>query len=272
MFAIYLGKLRDIVWAAKAGLRVRRMIARRPRERGFVQSIYGPYLRDRPGDRTFELCVTGYGSLISNVIEQRSSPFIFVDIGANCGVFSLLAARHPLCTSVIAIEPVPATFEALSANIDFNTANNVRAVRALVSQRSGEILRLSYNPRHSGMSKIARGTDENTVAAPVLDASGLSDLVGKPDRPALVKIDVEGSEADALDALKSTSFFPAVTDIVVEISERTGGIEHVRDLKKILQEFGFEEVGREGADEHYDAHYSRLDRFRAAPENSENQK
>lgn len=269
MFAIYLGKLRDIVRAAKTGLRVRRTIARRPRERGFVQSVYGPYLRDTPGDRTFELCVTGYGSLISNVIEQRSSPFIFIDIGANCGIFSLLAARHPLCASVIAIEPVPATFEALAANINFNRATTARAVRALVSHRSGEILRLSYNPRHSGMSAIADGPNEDTVAAPVLDASGLSDLVGNPDRPVLVKIDVEGSEADALDVLNSTSFFPAVIDIVVEISERTGGIEHVRDIKKYLQELGFEEIRREGADEHYDAHYSRPERFRAAPKISE---
>jgi FkbM family methyltransferase len=225
---------------------------------GFVQSVYGPYLQDTPGDRTFELCTTGYGSFISDAISNHDREFLFLDIGANCGVFSLLAATHPLCRMVIAVEPVPQTFESLKANIAFNRADKIRGVRAAISDEGGREVRLTYNPRHSGMSSVTRKSSGNTIAAPVLDADGLAALVGGSSCSIFAKIDVEGSEAGVLAVLSRCSFFGAITDIVIEISERNCGKAGVRGVIERMEREGFAELDRNGAPEHYDAHYRRL--------------
>ncbi len=242
---------------AKSIRRLRRVIARRPHKDGFVQSVDGPFLRDTPGDRTFQFCVTGYGRFIPDVIKSQVAPFVFVDIGANCGMFSLLAACHAACLAVTAIEPVPDTFEALEANVAFNCAANIRTVRAVVSARPGKTLALSFNPHHSGLSAIAPEGGAGTVMAPVLDAAALSLMVGRPGCAAVVKIDVEGSEADVIGVLRASSFFPDVTAIVIEMSARNGGVDHVRQTHQLLEAEGFKEAARDGPDNHYDALYVR---------------
>jgi hypothetical protein len=75
-----------------------------------VRSTYGPLLYNTPGDRTFELCVNGYGPFVAKVIEGWEDEFLFLDIGANLGLFSLLAARNPHCRQAIAFEPLPEIF------------------------------------------------------------------------------------------------------------------------------------------------------------------
>jgi hypothetical protein len=74
-----------------------------------------------------------------------------------------------------------------------------------------------------------------------------------------VKIDVEGSEPRVLAVLRLCSFFPAITDIVIEISERTSGKDGVRATILALKQMGFGEIGRDGPPEHYDAHYRRAE-------------
>ncbi len=53
----------------------------------------------------------------------------FVDVGANIGYFSLLAARRMGGSGrVVAVEASPETFARLRANLDRNAAGNVRAL------------------------------------------------------------------------------------------------------------------------------------------------
>src|SRR6202521_3168168 len=120
----------------------------------FVRSAYGPYLSITPGDRTFELCVTGYGPFVSNAIASQDRPFVFLDIGANLGLFSLLAARNRHCTRVVAFEPLPEIFRNLEANIRRNKADKIEAIQGAVSATRDDFVYLSFDARHSGMSKI----------------------------------------------------------------------------------------------------------------------
>src|SRR5689334_12221452 len=59
---------------------------------------------------------------------------VVVDIGANIGMFTLLAASKTRAP-VIAVEPSPPQFAALEANVAANGFTNVRAVQAAVSDR-----------------------------------------------------------------------------------------------------------------------------------------
>jgi FkbM family methyltransferase len=223
----------------------------------FVRSVYGVHLFNTPRDRTFELCVSGYGRFISDAIASRTEDFVFLDIGANLGLFSLLAARNPSCRAVIAIEPVPEIFRNLRANIMRNRAPNIRAVQGAVTSSPEPFVHLAFSPKHSGRTKIvAPGT--GTVAARAVSAAELDSLLPKSPMPILVKIDVEGSEADVMLTVKMTAFFPSIDEIIIEISERNLGTAGRERLLQILAEAGFVEFSRDGPPEHYDARYRRV--------------
>ena len=108
------------------------------------------------------------------------------------------------------------------------------------------------------MSSVTGKSSGNTITAPVFDADGLVALVGRPSGSIFAKIDVEGSEAGVLAVLSRCSFFGAITDIVIEISERNCGKSGVRGVIERMEREGFAELDRDGAPEHYDAHYRRV--------------
>lgn len=113
----------------------------------------------------------------------------FVDIGANVGIYSLLAARAG--ARVVAVEPQPAVFARLAFNVRANGFESVAAEQAAVADRAGtfEITIDERNLGHSG-GATAGGraiTVPCTTLLALLDAHGI-------ERPDLLKIDVEGAE------------------------------------------------------------------------------
>ena len=227
------------------------------RKSTFKKSFDGPYLLDTPGDRTFEFCMKGYGPFIADTIAAYEQPFLFLDIGANLGLFSLLAARHPLCLKVLAFEPLPAIFNNLTSNVQYNRAAKVSAHCYAIDDSDSDV-ELRFNPEHSGMSKLVASGMAGAVRAKPLGAERLTELVGKSPTAILAKIDVEGSELSVMSILRQTKFYPRLDAIIIEISERNLAPKVKSDLLDLLAEDGFVETSRNGPSEHYDAFYRRL--------------
>jgi FkbM family methyltransferase len=223
----------------------------------FVRSRYGPYLLNTPGDRTFELCVQGYGPFVADCIVTQNRPFVFLDIGASLGVFSLLAARNPHCERVIAVEPLPDTFARLQANIRRNGATAIEPILGAVTETTDPTVYLSFDARHSGRSRIV-DLQHGSVRAPVISAEALDGLFPAPPRCVVAKIDVEGSEVDVLSTLRRTRFYNAITEVIIEVSELHLGSAKRSLLLTLLAQDGFEELSRAGAPDHYDARYRRV--------------
>ena len=123
----------------------------------------------------------------------------FLDVGANIGYYSLLASRLVGPGGfVVAVEASPATFRALQDNLAMNGVANVRALNLAASDRAGR-LNFYRGPEHfSGLATVvkARGLEfEAEVSAEPLN-SILS--TGEMRRLRLVKIDVEGAEAQVV--------------------------------------------------------------------------
>jgi FkbM family methyltransferase len=204
------------------------------------------------GDVTFELSVSGrYGRLIPDALAAIDRPFVFLDIGANAGIFSLVADALPLCRSIFAFEPVPATFARLVGNIWKNKARKIIPVCAAVSDTDEPVVRLSYDPRHTGTARIK---PNGQVVAPVVGTRALDALVAGSE-PVAIKIDVEGAEACVLRAVCAATLRSRICDLVVEVSPRMVGAEAIAELLTMLDREGFDEIGRSGKDDHYDAHY-----------------
>jgi len=154
-----------------------------------------------------------------------------VDVGANTGLFSLLAGSlYPGCT-VHAFEPFPPAADWLQANLRTNRLKNVHLRRAALSDYTGT-LPLFYNNAlrlTQGASLQARQDRVNQVEVPVsrlddyLAAEGVETLD-------LLKIDVEGYEPQVLAGVETT-----VRRCQPEIICEAIRFEHYPQLRAFIQ-------------------------------------
>jgi FkbM family methyltransferase len=131
---------------------------------------------------------------------------VFVDIGANVGFFSLLAARVVGDAGrVYAIEPVPENVEAIRANVRRNHFANVSVIEEAASDTVGTTtLTLTRHPGGAAIASADAPPDaigELTVPTTTIDAL-VSD--GRIAPPSVLKIDVEGAEEAVLAGLADT--------------------------------------------------------------------
>lgn len=216
-----------------------------------ITSRYGVRMRANPADRTFQYCrYATYGHVLSDFLAAQNSPFSFVDIGANQGLYSLLAAQNSLCTSAIAFEPVSATFALLRDNIALNgLRSKIQPVHAAVSLRSG-IATITADARHSGTASLRAdgpvGADGEDIR--ILGIAGVDALLGG-DAPLIVKIDVEGHEETVVEALVISTHLPRIAAIFYEIDARWTS---AAAIEATLRAAGFTRFVRFGFGRHYD--------------------
>lgn len=140
--------------------------------------------------------------VVTGFIYNRLSPGdTFIDIGANIGYVSLLAAAKVGPTGkVIAIEASEATFKALSENIERNHATNIRAVHGAVSDVTGELTLHAGPEGNGGMSSLVwdfGGISEKVMGAPLTRWMDIRQICTAK----MIKIDVEGAEISVLRSL-----------------------------------------------------------------------
>ena len=153
---------------------------------------------------TYEPGATG---AVLNVLRAGD---VFVDIGANSGYFTVLAAlRVGMRGRVFAFEPNPAVRRQLERHVELNQIADRVAVSSLAlgGQDQDEVrLFVSCWPENDGLASLtpaaetlARGGLRADVSIPVsvrrFDTWAQS---ARPPRIDLMKIDVEGAEAQVL--------------------------------------------------------------------------
>jgi FkbM family methyltransferase len=121
---------------------------------------------------------------------------VFMDIGANVGQYSLMAAST-ICRrdSIHAFEPDPITFALLRSNIAANNCLQIRANAMALSDRPGRATLYLSDVRHAGANSLRPTVYSDGAETPVpvdtLDRYAASQSI---DRLDLLKLDVEGAE------------------------------------------------------------------------------
>ena len=246
--------------------RVRRRIAQLTRDAyratatrtdGFAFSAYGVWLAQRPGDATYDFALTGaYGDGVARWLRKRATPFAFVDVGANIGLYSAVAANNVQSRRIDAFEPDPDTIPFLRQTIEKATAPSQCHVHPVALSDSSGIATLQRVSGHSGASTLRAGfTGANASEVTVEDHRYLDSHVAiQADLPILVKIDVEGSEHAVLTELVEWQAWPQVDEICAELDSNYCNVGDVIDL---LAEHGFEVAERWGTDTHGDTIFRR---------------
>jgi FkbM family methyltransferase len=186
---------------------------------------------------------------------------VCVDVGAHVGFHALVASGivgpegH-----VYALEPTAATFRQLCANLELNAISNVTALAVAAGESEGTGVMVDAEVDNTGTSAIRRvapgeagRTEADSVAvrplASLIDPSHVSRL-------RLVKIDVEGYEAEVLRGLGPLLEAGARPSLIVELHSQ--GVEGAADeLGRMSKSYGLVayEIVR----------HSRRDRFAPPP-------
>jgi FkbM family methyltransferase len=177
-------------------------------------------------------------------IERRlSHGDVFVDVGANVGYFTLLAAKCVGTTGkVVAIEPQPEIFQHLSAHVTANALQNVRLVNeaAVGPDEAGTVtLYWGGDANIGSTSMLSHGEQSrSTTAAARPLASILTD--DECRRARIIKIDVEGVEAKAVRGLcLESGRFRDDLELAVEVSDAPNDQSQRMHFLRYMEDLGF---------------------------------
>lgn len=169
-----------------------------------------------------------------------------LDVGAHMGYFSLVAAsRVGSAGKVLAIEPAPEAFALLQHNAHCNAA--ITCLQVLLDRQDGERIFYRFPPRYeefnttdptqyAGEAWLQRNPPQSSSCTA---RSGDSLLQELQLVPRLVKLDVEGHEADVLLGLQQTieQHHPAV--VLEFAAPGTGAAQRHQQADAWLQQRGY---------------------------------
>lgn len=156
-------------------------------------------------------------------LETMQPGETFVDIGANVGCYSLIAASREL--QVIAFEPAPFNFRRLKENVALNGfQNQIKCHHDVIGDHIGTCS-MQWSSTESGAAshQQIQGND-----LPVTSLDCISNFT--PDH---IKIDVDGAELKVVQG--GMKIWPEVKSVQVEIDDSLPGWEQIL---KILTEAG----------------------------------
>lgn len=167
--------------------------------------------------------------LIHNLREND----LFIDVGANLGHYSMLAAG--ICKAqVMSFEPIIETFQKLEANVKLNKLEHlVQLFNIGVGDKKGS---LQFTRSFDVMNRVAFGNELNLASVKV---ETLNDLL-EFSNPAFLKIDVEGYEYFVLKGAEKILKNQSLKYIIIELnnsSEKFGNSDD--SIHQLLLGFDF---------------------------------
>lgn len=186
--------------------------------------------------------------------DHLSSGETFIDIGANIGYLSAVAASIVGSTGVVhSFEPVPEYFDQLSDLAILASAKgfNIVANQYAVGEKEGTI-QIQVGKSNIGWSTIVPGLMPNshlkcTIKVPIIR---LDDYIAskKVENISLIKIDVEGAEQLVLRGL-SSFFLEHKPIILCEVCVSANELldSNVRELFSLMKSFGYKAYNLRGS-------------------------
>lgn len=159
---------------------------------------------------------------------------LFFDIGANVGVYTILASKVKHANTVC-IEPLPVTYEKLRDNIQINRLNNVTSLNIGLSYEKSKLHFTTDKDTMNGVALTSDANNQEEVDVDTLDNIGK--LYGVPR---VIKIDVEGFEANVLKGAHKVLQDEKLEVIIIELNG--SGIKYGFSDDKIhndLKKLGF---------------------------------
>jgi len=164
--------------------------------------------------------IIGSSLLLEGVWEPEETSFVqkslkpgmvFVDLGANIGYYTVIASGLVgSAGQVIAFEPEPRNFALLKKNIEANGCSNVvaenKAVGASPQRTALHLSRSNFGDHrtHEAIGEPSARTEEKRLTISVEAVSLDHYFKERPTRVDFLKMDIQGTEYDALIGMRQT--------------------------------------------------------------------
>jgi len=186
-----------------------------------------------------------YESATTQLFKQLLKPgMTVIDVGANVGYFSLLAADLVGTNGkVYAFEPEPENYNLLLTNIQINSYGNIETRAEAVSNTCGSI-KLFLSELDNGSHSINEAGARGVAATLSVKTTTLDAFLEGEGWPAvnLLKIDVEGAELMVLEGMKHFGQKSDGIKLVIEYCPfliKAAGAQPLDLLQKIIS-MGFQ--------------------------------
>lgn len=186
---------------------------------------------------------------IQLVLNELKNTNTFLNIGANTGLYSMLAKKMG-CSNVYAIEPSVNNIKSMKKNMQFNELNGINIIHCGVG-RTNEAITLYRDPKYPSLEThytfVSDGkTSEDAIA--IVNIHTMDQIIEKnigQDKSALlIVIDVEGFEAEVIAGWQKLSELPLGTRVMMEIT--TDVEEYVINFEKSGFELIFNSSAKDG--------------------------
>ena len=161
----------------------------------------------------------------------------FLDIGANIGVYTLLAASKIHSGSIYSFEALPKNYTRLQENIKLNQFKHVKTYELAVSNQTGTVaLNLAEG---DSMPFITHTATDKTITVPTDTLDNL--LQNQPlANLTLAKMDIEGAEILALKGALSLLKQQRPHVWILEVNDTVSNFGHQKqDLIDFLNSYGY---------------------------------
>lgn len=148
-------------------------------------------------------------------LRYLSSTDKFLDVGANAGVYSVLAGGVAQA-EVVAFEPIPGTYQRLCANMKLNGLDAlVRCVNKGLADKMGT---LRFTTSRDATNHVCAPSEIGELATEVSVVTLDEELARLTYEPTVMKIDVEGYELPALQGGERLLASEALNVILIEMN------------------------------------------------------
>jgi FkbM family methyltransferase len=170
----------------------------------------------------------------------------FVDVGANIGLFSLIAAQRLGNTgSVYAFEPTSKVFERLCQNVKLNRYNNIFLFNTALSDKIGESRFFISQDGYDAWNSFSPSTAGNVLSTEIVKCDTWDNFSYKHnliDKVTMMKIDVEGWETRLLSGGYETLSRKEAPVLQVEFTDEAAQAagSSCEKLYNLLESLGFQ--------------------------------
>ncbi len=195
----------------------------------FLKSYYDVILKEKYDDLTWRLAFFGHkDSTVYDELYKIEPGSCFIDIGANYGIYTLIAAKLLGPNGlVISFEPNPIIYEYLVQNVNKNKFKCPVLLFNFGIASCNEVGYISYKPSHSGLSCFVDTSQHECLKVAIINGENLTFLQDYIDgREVFFKIDVEGMEFDVIKSLRWLMSQDKTKKSIVEIDD-----EHLNKYK-----------------------------------------
>jgi len=146
---------------------------------------------------------------------------VVLDVGANIGIYTLLAAKRG--AKVFAVEADPQNVKLLRHHVHLNGFDDRVTIFHMAAAAKEDTVMLFRNPSNSGGSSIFRGVDPVFVTSNTIDSLNLPPID-------VCKMDIEGAEMLALLGMNATIRRSPNMKMLIEYCKSLGQTDGIMDF------------------------------------------